>query len=210
MVNYMSVAGGTETIHRSIERLQRLSDLLVERRQQLALRVALSEAQWRVLEEVSTEHFIPSLFAKSRESSAAAVSKVLRQLLDKNLVRVSVSDADGRQRNYELTAKGQKIMERLRNHRQRAIEAIWSGLPLEELARFNRFSDQLIERIERFAALEHGSPSASVALAARAGAEGGASGTSATSSPESSLEASESIKSKSGADHGQEPVRKGL
>src|SRR5690349_16595176 len=103
-----------KTIHRSIAQLQKLSDLLVERRRQLALSVDLSEAQWAVLEEISTEHFIPSLFAKSRESSAAAVSKVLRQLLDKGLVRVSVSDADGRQRNYELSAKGHKTMERLR------------------------------------------------------------------------------------------------
>jgi DNA-binding MarR family transcriptional regulator len=148
------VASEQDAIHKSIAHLQRLSDLLGERRRQLAARVGLSEQQWRVLEEISTEHFIPSLFAKSRDSSAAAVSKVLRQLLDKTLVRVSVSDSDGRQRNYELTAKGRQTMERLRAHRQRAIDAIWSELPREELARFNRFSDDLITRIERFAALE--------------------------------------------------------
>jgi len=148
------MVGEQDAIHKSIARLQRLSDLLGERRRQLAARVGLSEQQWRVLEEISTEHFIPSLFAKSRESSAAAVSKVLRQLLDKALVRVSVSDSDGRQRNYELTAKGRQTMERLRAHRQRAIDAIWSELPREELARFSRFSDELITRIERFAALE--------------------------------------------------------
>jgi DNA-binding MarR family transcriptional regulator len=143
-----------DSIHRSIAHLQRLSDLLGERRRQLAASVGLSEQQWRVLEEISTEHFIPSLFAKSRDSSAAAVSKVLRQLLDKGVVRVSVSNADGRQRNYELTSKGRSTMERLRKHRQRAIDAIWSELSSDELARFNRFGAELIARIERFAALE--------------------------------------------------------
>jgi DNA-binding MarR family transcriptional regulator len=104
-----------------------------------------------VLEEISTEHFIPSLFAKSRDSSAAAVSKVLRQLLDKELVRVSVSENDGRQRQYELSAKGQKAMERLRRDRQRAIETIWADLPAEDLRRFNQLSSELIARIEHYA-----------------------------------------------------------
>jgi DNA-binding MarR family transcriptional regulator len=150
----MSRAPDIERIHQAIEHLQRLTDLLQQRRQQLARRAGLSEQQWRVLEEISTEHFIPSLFAKSRESSAASVSKVLRQLLDKELVRVSVSENDGRQRQYELTPKGQRAIERLRRDRQRAIETIWSDLPGEELGRFNRLSAELIARIERFAAAE--------------------------------------------------------
>jgi DNA-binding MarR family transcriptional regulator len=150
----MTARPDTDTIHRSIAHVQRLSDLLQQRRQQLAKRVGLSEQQWRVLEEIATEHFIPSLFAKSRESSAAAVSKVLRQLLDKELVRVSVSAADGRQREYELTPKGGKAMERLRAERQRAIEAIWADLPADELSRFSRLSGEIVARIERYAADE--------------------------------------------------------
>lgn len=138
-------------IHRSIAQLQRLADLFQQRRQQLARRAGLSEQQWRVLEEISTEHFIPSLFARSRESSAAAVSKVLRLLLDKELVRVSVSAADGRQRQYELSPKGQRTLERLRRDRQRAIETIWSDLPAEDLRCFNRLGAELIARIERYA-----------------------------------------------------------
>jgi DNA-binding MarR family transcriptional regulator len=140
-----------ETIHASIAQLQRLAELLTQRRQQLAKRAGLSEQQWRVLEEISTEHFIPSLFARNRESSAAAVSKTLRQLLDKELVRVSVSENDGRQRQYELTPRGQRAIERLRRDRQHAIDTIWSDLPLEELQRFNRLGSELIARIERYA-----------------------------------------------------------
>jgi DNA-binding MarR family transcriptional regulator len=143
-----------ETVHRSIEQVQRLCDLFSQRREQLASRVGLTEQQWRVLEEISTEHFIPSMFARSRESSAAAVSKVLRQLLDKELVRVSVSETDGRQRQYELSPKGQRTMERLRRYRQDAIETIWTALPEAELRRFNSFSSELITRIERYAAQE--------------------------------------------------------
>lgn len=139
------------TVHRSIEQLQRLCELFERRREQLAAEVGLTEQQWRVLEEISTEHFIPSLFAKNRESSAAAVSKVLRQLLDKDLVRVSVSRDDGRQRKYELSPKGQKTMERLRRSRQHAIESIWLDQPEAELRRFNQWSSELIARIEAYA-----------------------------------------------------------
>jgi DNA-binding MarR family transcriptional regulator len=79
---------------------------------------------------------------------------VLRQLLDKDLVRVSVSATDGRQRQYELTAKGQKAMERLRSERQRAIDAIWADLPADDLSRFSKLSGELAERIEKYAAEE--------------------------------------------------------
>src|SRR5262245_31058095 len=150
----MNAAAELETIHQSIAQVQRLAELFQQRRQQLARSVGLSEQQWRVLEEISTERFIPSLFARSRESSAAAVSKVLRQLLDRELVRVSVSQADGRQRQYELSAKGQRTLERLSRERQRAIDAIWSDLPADELRRFNRLSAEIIARIERYAATQ--------------------------------------------------------
>lgn len=151
-------AADTETIHQSIAQLQRLAELFQQRRYQLARRAGLSEQQWRVLEEISTDHFIPSLFARSQESSAAAVSKVLRLLLDKELVRVSVSESDGRQRTYELSPKGQRTLERLRRDRQHAIETIWSDLPVDELQRFNRFGAELIARIERYAAREQVAP----------------------------------------------------
>ena len=140
----------TATIHSSIAQLQRLTELLQERRQQLAKRVGLSEQQWSVLEEISTEHFIPSLFARQRESSAAAVSKILRQLLDKELVRVGVAESDGRQRQYELSAKGQRTIERLRAERQRAIEVIWRDLPARDLERFAATATELVGRIERY------------------------------------------------------------
>jgi DNA-binding MarR family transcriptional regulator len=153
-VAIVSAVADTETIHQSIAQLQRLAELFQQRRQQLARRAGLSEQQWRVLEEISTEHFIPSMFARSRESSAAAVSKVLRLLLDKELVRVSVSESDGRHRTYELSAKGQRTLERLRRDRQHAIETIWSDLPVDELRRFNQLGAELIARIERYASQE--------------------------------------------------------
>jgi len=143
-----------ELVHESIARLSRLSDLFVARRDQLARRVGLTEPQWRVLEEISTEHFIPSLFARSQDSSAAAVSKVLRQLLDKDLVRVSISENDGRQRAYELSAAGKRVMTRLRKLRQDAIEEVWLALPAADLARWSELSAVLIERIEQHAERE--------------------------------------------------------
>jgi DNA-binding MarR family transcriptional regulator len=161
LVNYLLVADSNpsdeqavELVHQSIARLQRLSDLFVARREELARRVGLTEQQWRVLEEISTEHFIPSMFARSQDSSAAAVSKVLRQLLDKDLVRVSISENDGRQRAYELSPAGKRAMTRLRRLRQDAIEDVWLALPKAELARWSELSREIIERIEQHAERE--------------------------------------------------------
>ena len=143
-----------ELVLEAIEQLQRLSETFGKRRMQLARSVGLTEHQWRVLEEISTEHFIPSLFARNSDSSAAAVSKILRQLLDKGLVVVSVSSSDGRQRDYELSHLGKDTMARLRAHRQKAIDEIWAELPSQELSRFCTFAGQLTERIEQYASLE--------------------------------------------------------
>jgi hypothetical protein len=94
-----------EEIYAAIAGLRRVSDAFRKRREELALSVDLTEGQWGVMEEIATLHFMPSMFAKNRSSSAAAVSKTLRQLADKGLIRSSLSKADGRQRDYELTAK---------------------------------------------------------------------------------------------------------
>lgn len=136
-------------VHRAIATLQELSDLFQRRRIQLAARAGLSESQWRVLEEISAEHFMPSLFARSRQSSPAAVSKIIRQLAEKDLISVSISRDDARQRRYLLTARGRRVMQRLRELRQRAIESVWMRLDPAELRRFTEFGSRLIESIEK-------------------------------------------------------------
>jgi len=93
----------TTLAHDAIANLQRLTDLFQARRAALALAAGLTEQQWEVLERIATEHFMPSLFARHRASSAAAVSRLIRQLLDKRLVSVSARAHDGRQRQYVLT-----------------------------------------------------------------------------------------------------------
>jgi len=150
----MSVRAQRDTVLEGIAVLHELSELFVARRGQLAARAGLTEAQWQVLEEISTEHFIPSMFARSRASSAAAVSKILRQLLDKDLVRVSVSATDGRQRDYELSAAGRRVLQQLRADRERAIDAIWSALPQARLRAFNDVASTLVERIRSYASEE--------------------------------------------------------
>ena len=142
---------GQAEIHAAIAGLQRLADAFGVRRGQLAGVVGLTDHQWGVLEEIATEHFMPSMFARRRHSSAAAVSKTLRQLLDKGLVGAEVSKGDGRQRDYVLTAKGERIMSRLRQSRQVAIDAIWSDLNKQDLKAFAQFSGELAERLERYA-----------------------------------------------------------
>jgi DNA-binding MarR family transcriptional regulator len=144
--------GDLSIAHEAIANLQRLTDLFRDRRAQLALGAGLTEQQWAVLERIASEHFMPSMFARDRESSAAAVSRLIRQLLDKRLVSVSAREHDGRQRRYVLTAKGKRTLESLRADRQAAIDAIWSSIDQRLLGTFTQVSAELIRRIEAYAA----------------------------------------------------------
>jgi DNA-binding MarR family transcriptional regulator len=156
MVNQISMAKQTrlQISHQAIERLTRLSELFQQRREQLASSAGLSVGQWSLLEEISTENFMPSMFARSEATSRAAVSKVIRQLLDRGLIQVAISAVDGRQRDYALTADGQATLSKLRAEREKAIEAIWLPLDPDAVSHFSNFSDELITRIQRHAAQE--------------------------------------------------------
>jgi len=149
-----TVGNNAAQIHRAIAHLQRLTDLFQQRRAQLARQVGLTEQQWLVMEEISTEHFMPSMFARSQASSAAAVSKIIRQLLDKELISVSISQSDGRQRDYDLTTQGKRVMTALRQRRQKAIDAIWVGIDPKKLSQFADVSEQLISAIEAYSKKE--------------------------------------------------------
>ncbi len=110
--------------HAAIACVTRLAELTHQRRAQLATEVGLTDQQWGVLEEIATEHFMPSLFARRRESSPAAVSKILRQLSEKGLVVAEIAADDGRQRRYSLTDDGRRVISRLRASRESAIDEI--------------------------------------------------------------------------------------
>jgi DNA-binding MarR family transcriptional regulator len=137
-----------DAVERGIASLGRLADLFRRRRTALAAEVGLSEAEWRVLEEIATEHFLPSLFARDRECSPAAVSKLLRGLAERGIVAAQVGADDARRRPYRLTARGGALLARLRASRRRAIGAIWHTLPDAEVARFADFADELAGRME--------------------------------------------------------------
>ena len=141
----------TADVHQAIGRLQRLADLFHQRRTQLAQGAGLTEAQWEILERIASEQFMPSLFARHRDSSPPAVSRIIRQLLRKRLITVSVSATDGRQRRYQLTARGRKTLDALRGLRRRAIDTIWMDLDPRALAAFTDFSSELITRLEAYA-----------------------------------------------------------
>jgi DNA-binding MarR family transcriptional regulator len=142
----------TGEAHDAIECLARLVELTRTRREQLAASVGLTDQQWGVLEEVATDHFMPSLFARRRESSPAAVSKILRQLVDKGLVIAAVAKGDARQRRYTLTARGKRVMDRLRESREAAVQQVWLPLDRDELRSFTDFGRTLIDRLEQYAA----------------------------------------------------------
>lgn len=138
------------TIPRAIDTLGQLCAAFQVRRRALATHVALTEQQWAVLEHVASDHFMPSLFARQRDSSAAAVSKILRQLLDKDLVSVELKSTDGRQRAYALTPKGRERLETIEQLRQRAVNVIWKNLDTATLEAFVAFGGELLERLQRY------------------------------------------------------------
>jgi DNA-binding MarR family transcriptional regulator len=144
----------SDPIGAAIVCLQRLTEIFQIRRRQLAQSVGLTEQQWAVLEQITNVHFMPSMFARSRDSSAAAVSKILRQLTDKRLIIARVGAGDARQRRYELTPQGKKTMAMIRRGRENAIELIWKPLPVRELEAFTQFGSRLTEQLENYA---HGS-----------------------------------------------------
>lgn len=136
----------------AIRSLQRLADLFRERRRDIAREVGISEAQWRLLEEIAGEDFMPSLFARQQDAAPAAVSRTLRQLLERDWIRVSISPEDARQRVYRLTPAGRRILGRLNQSRERAIAAIWKPFSRNELARFVRFAEALAAGLEAYRA----------------------------------------------------------
>jgi DNA-binding MarR family transcriptional regulator len=137
-----------DAIHAAIATLQRLSDLFSARREQIARDAGLSIPQWRVLEEIATEHFMPSLFAQRRAVTPAAVSKVVRALLERDLIRSAIAEGDRRQRAFELTPVGQQLLDRIRMTRQIAIDEIWVHLPVSALNEFARFGELLGDRLD--------------------------------------------------------------
>lgn len=141
---------GAPAIHTAIACLRRLADAFDQRREKLAASVNLTSHQWGVLEEIATRHFMPSMFARRRLSTAAAISKTLRQLQDRGLVTATVARGDGRRRAYALTARGRRTMSELRARRQAAIDQIWVTLPAAELKTFSAFSTRLADRLERY------------------------------------------------------------
>ena len=93
---------------------------------------------------------MPSMFAREQNNTSGAISKIIRQLIEKNLIKVSISENDGRKRQYELTAKGKKTMDRLRELREEAIQEVWADLPADELKQFASFSNMLIEKLRDY------------------------------------------------------------
>lgn len=138
--------------YEAIRVLQELTEVFDQRRQQLAAEAGISDLQWRVLEQVAEEDFMPSLFAKNRSQSPAGVSRTLRQLLERDLVRVSIGRGDARQREYTLTAGGKRLLEGLRSRREEAIEAVWLQLTEDELASFAAVGAGLGIRLRGYAA----------------------------------------------------------
>src|SRR3984893_8573497 len=139
-----------DPIFQAIEAMTALAELFERRREPSPRDAGITIEQWRVLEEISTQHFIPSMFAKSRDSSAAAVSKILRQLLDSGLVSAAIGRADRRNRHYKLTARGNRDLSELGSEREKAIEVIWTGFSCDELAALSKFAATLSDRIERY------------------------------------------------------------
>ena len=150
------MAVSRQALWSAIEQLGRLTELMERRRQQLARAVGLTPQQWRLLEEVATEDFMPSLFARAQECTPAAVSRILRQLLEMGMVEVSIAAGDARRRHYTLTTSGRQALDALRAGREDALKAVWGSFKSEDLARFAAFGGELANRLEAYAAQAEG------------------------------------------------------
>ncbi len=137
-------------VSEAIEQFRALADIFERRRETLARGGGLTVEQWRALEAIASEHFMPSMFARGRRSSPAAVSKILRQLLEAGMVSVAVASSDLRKRIYRLTTRGRRTLDALRAARRDAIDAIWMRLPERELAAFSSFARRLVASIEEY------------------------------------------------------------
>ena len=135
----------------ALEGLGRLTESMERRRRQLAAEVDLTPQQWRALEEIAREDFMPSLFARNQERSAASVSRTLRQLLERGLVVVSTSGSDARRRAYTPSRAGRRVLERVRAAREAALEAVWGDFGETELERFAGVAGVLADRLEAYA-----------------------------------------------------------
>jgi len=140
-----------ELVLSAVEVISRLAGLFALRRRQLAERAGLTVQQWQALESVQREHFMPSLFAAERDSSPAAVSKILRQLSDKGLIEAELSRVDGRQRTYRVTSTGKACLDGLGTERRHAIERVWMQLSRDELEQFEAVGRKLGNLLEDFA-----------------------------------------------------------
>ena len=138
-------------IHQAIAALQRLCELFDLRRQQLAADAGLTESQWRLLEEIADEAFMPSMFARRRDCTPAAISRGLRSLLERRWVTAEIDRGDARQRRYRLTAEGRRLLERLRRGRERAIAAVWEGFDARALRGFVEFANELADHLAAYA-----------------------------------------------------------
>ncbi len=136
-------------VFRAIEQLQTLSHLFMKKRSELANRVGLTEAQWRVMEEIDQKDFMPSMFAAKREYSKAAVSKILRQLLEKDMVSFVGGEMDGRTKKYSLTNEGRLCLKSLNKIRLKAVEEVWMTLEPDLLEASISFNEQLIRNLRQ-------------------------------------------------------------
>ncbi len=137
-------------VSEAIDQFRALADVFDRRRETLARGVGLTVEQWRAMEAIASEHFMPSMFARGRRSSPAAVSKILRQLLEAGMVSVEVASGDLRKRSYRLTTRGRGTLENLRSARRDAIDAIWMRLPQCDIEAFSSFARRLVASIEEY------------------------------------------------------------
>ena len=140
----------TERVFQAIRQLQILTNLFIKKRRELAARVGLTEAQWRLLDEIEQNDFMPSLFASERENTKAAISKTLRQLVDASLITVEISAHDARQRKYSLTPLAEEKLRKLTRLREEAIQKIWMPIDERLLDPMLAFNEALISNLRNF------------------------------------------------------------
>lgn len=112
-------------------------------------RLGVSGPEWTALSQISRGPITPVALADYMEVDRAAVTRILRQLEDKKLIRRTPHPTDGRSSILILTTKGTRLMPRLIDAARSTNHSFLSLLPPPEAQQLVRLLEQLAQQVPK-------------------------------------------------------------
>ena len=130
--------------------LVHLAQTFIALGEEIAAGGRLTPQLWGVLHQVGEagdDGVSPSEIAAASGTSRANVTKLVRGLVRRGLVRVGGNPADGRQKRLTCTASGRQVLARLNAEKARLLGAALDGLSPEERRALHRVGARLLSRL---------------------------------------------------------------